>query len=59
MKNKNVITEDVKIFSLDDGRSISRNIASLNILVHNMINLLYYYNNRRLQINKFQNSAYS
>ena len=26
----------------DDGRSISRNIAHLNILVHDMINLLYY-----------------
>ena len=26
----------------DDGRSISRNVASLNILVHDMINLLYY-----------------
>ena len=25
-----------------DGRSISRNIASLNILVHDVINLLYY-----------------
>ena len=27
---------------LDDGRSISRNVADLNILVHDMINLLYY-----------------
>ena len=27
----------------DDGRSISRNVASLNILVHDVINLLYYY----------------
>ena len=26
----------------DDGRSISRNVARLNILVHDMINLLYY-----------------
>ena len=26
----------------DDGRSISRNVASLNILVHDMINLVYY-----------------
>ena len=26
----------------NDGRSISRNIAQLNILVHDMINLLYY-----------------
>ena len=26
----------------DDGRSISRNVASLNILVHDVINLLYY-----------------
>ena len=26
----------------DDGRSISRNVAHLNILVHDMINLLYY-----------------
>ena len=26
----------------DDGRSISQNIASLNILVHDVINLLYY-----------------
>ena len=25
-----------------DGRSISRNVASLNILVHDVINLLYY-----------------
>ena len=25
----------------DDGRSISRNVASLNILVHDVINLLY------------------
>ena len=29
----------------DDGRSISRNVASLNILVHDVINLLYYENN--------------
>ena len=27
--------------SIDDGRSISRNVASLNILVHDVINLLY------------------
>ena len=26
----------------DDGRSISPNVASLNILVHDVINLLYY-----------------
>ena len=26
----------------DDGRSISRNVAHLNLLVHDMINLLYY-----------------
>ena len=26
----------------DDGRSISRNVAHLNILVHDMIKLLYY-----------------
>ena len=26
----------------DDGRSISRNVAHLNILVHDVINLLYY-----------------
>ena len=26
----------------DDGRSISRNVANLNILVHDMINLLYF-----------------
>ena len=26
----------------DDGRSISRNVAHLNLLVHGMINLLYY-----------------
>ena len=26
----------------DDGRSISRSVASLNILVHDVINLLYY-----------------
>ena len=28
--------------SRDDGRSISRNVAHLNKLVHDMINLLYY-----------------
>ena len=28
--------------SISDGRSISRNVASLNILVHDVINLLYY-----------------
>ena len=27
----------------DDGRSISGNVAHLNILVHDMINLLYYF----------------
>ena len=27
---------------LDDGRSISQNVALLNILVHDVINLLYY-----------------
>ena len=26
----------------DDGRSIFRNVTSLNILVHDMINLVYY-----------------
>ena len=26
----------------DDGRSISQNVASLNILAHDVINLLYY-----------------
>ena len=26
----------------DDGRSISRNVAELNILVHDVITLLYY-----------------
>ena len=26
----------------EDGRSISQNVASLNILVHDVINLLYY-----------------
>ena len=26
----------------DDGRSISRNVISLNILVHGVVNLLYY-----------------
>ena len=26
----------------DDGRSISRNVAYLNIIVHGVINLLYY-----------------
>ena len=25
----------------DDGRSISRNVASLNLLIHDTINLLY------------------
>ena len=30
------------IMGPDDGRSISRNVAHLNILVHDMINLLYY-----------------
>ena len=29
-------------YSLDDGRSISRNEASLNTIVHDMINLLWY-----------------
>ena len=33
--------EKTKIWP-DDGRSISRNVASLNILVHDVINLLYY-----------------
>ena len=28
--------------SPDDGRSISRNVASLNAFVHDLINLLYY-----------------
>ena len=28
--------------SPDDGRSISRNVALLNILAHDVINLLYY-----------------
>ena len=27
---------------LDDGRSISRNVSHLNILFHDVINLLYY-----------------
>ena len=30
------------ILQPDDGRSISGNVASLNILVHDVINLLYY-----------------
>ena len=30
------------IIQPDDGRSISRNVAHLNILVHDVINLLYY-----------------
>ena len=34
--------EKTKIKWPDDGRSISRNVASLNILVHDVINLLYY-----------------
>ena len=29
-------------YSPDDGRSISRNVSHLNILVHDVINLLYY-----------------
>ena len=35
----------------DDGRSISRNVASLNILVHDVINLLYYNTNSYLFVN--------
>ena len=31
-----------RYFPHHDGRSISRNVAHLNILVHDMINLLYY-----------------
>ena len=34
--------EQVCLMRPDDGRSISRNVASLNILVHDVINLLYY-----------------
>ena len=30
------------LLQLDNGRSNSLNVASLNILVHDMINLLYY-----------------
>ena len=30
------------IIGSDDGRSISQNVAHLNIIVHDMINLLYY-----------------
>ena len=30
------------IYLPDDGRSISRNVAHLNLLVHDMTNLLYY-----------------
>ena len=29
---------------LDDRRSISQNVALLNILVHDLVNLLYYVN---------------
>ena len=36
---------DKSITLRDDGRSISRNAASLNILVHDMINILCYYSN--------------
>ena len=40
--SKNIFTY-IKIYKWpDDGRSISQNVASLNILVHNVINLLYY-----------------
>ena len=32
---------EIHLPQLDDGRSISRNVDSLNILVHDVINLLY------------------
>ena len=38
-----ILPKDLQLKSRpDDGRSISRNVASLNILVHDVINLLYY-----------------
>ena len=38
-----ILPKDLQLKSKpDDGRSISRNVASLNILVHDVINLLYY-----------------
>ena len=33
---------DISFILPNDGRSISQNVASLNILVRDMINLLYY-----------------
>ena len=33
---------DIIIYVPDDGRRISRNVATLNTLAHDMINLLYY-----------------
>ena len=43
----------------DDGRSISRNVAHLNILVHDVINLLYYeyWTDKQKYLYVFQNFA--
>ena len=35
-------TRDIIIYAADDGRSISRNVASINTLVHEVMNLMYY-----------------
>ena len=37
-----VLPKDLQLKKPDDGRSIFRNVAYLNILVHHIINLLYY-----------------
>ena len=42
IKNYNVMIDDITFTFPHEGRSISRNVAHLNILVHDMINLLYY-----------------
>ena len=45
MFNEATFREILLPSSGDDGRSISRNVASLNILVHDVINLLYHSGN--------------
>ena len=44
--HEQVCLSGLRFESPDDGRSISRNVAHLNILVHDMINLLYYKENQ-------------
>ena len=50
MFNEATFQEILLPSSPDDGRSISRNVASLNILVHNVIKLLYYNTSSILQV---------